>query len=62
MNTETARLANVTWILIPDEQVRVLRAAWVIRDGSPVTASDNEKQPVPLLDWPADLFKDEICH
>jgi hypothetical protein len=63
MDTLTLRLANVSWIPISDRQVFVLRAVWLSRGETrapPGTSNDNELQRVPMLDWPATLFDDEV--
>jgi hypothetical protein len=66
MEMETVRLANVSWFSIPDRQVLALRAAWSSWNGSrgqTGVASDNEPRRLPILDWPAALFDDEMfCH
>ncbi len=61
MDMEIARLVNVAWLQIPDRQLFALRASWSSPDASrvrPGSRSCIEPQPVPMLDWPADLFDD----
>jgi hypothetical protein len=63
MQMETTRLANVHWLSIPDRQVFALRTAWMSRHGSrarPEPVPRNEPQRLPMLEWPATLFADEI--
>jgi hypothetical protein len=69
MNMEIVRLVNASrlgagpWRGISDRQVMALRTIWS-SDASATAYSDtnDETEPrrVPLLDWPEDLFDDEI--
>jgi hypothetical protein len=58
MDMETSRLDQASWVFTLDRDVR--------RDGSDASAgsaSGYKPRPVPMLDWPANLFDDEIvCH
>jgi hypothetical protein len=64
MNMGIARLANVSSRSISDGQVVALRSAWWVRDIAQMPSGRSvirePAQKVPMLDWPADLFADEI--
>lgn len=63
MDMEIARLTNVSWLQVSDREVMALRAAWSVSDRSedrPDAACDNEPLRLPMLDWPPDLFADDI--
>jgi hypothetical protein len=63
MNMQTARLANVAWLSISDGQAFALRAAWFpANDARPWAGIrfDAEPQRLPMLDWPQNLFEDEV--
>ncbi len=66
MDMETARLTNVSWLSIPDRHIVALRSAWWCRTVAPTWAAspaNDQALPVPMLDWPSDLFADDIvCH
>jgi hypothetical protein len=61
MEMEFVRLANVSWLQIPDRQVLAMRAVALSADRSPPRwgSSADILRPVPILDWPATLFDDE---
>jgi hypothetical protein len=54
MNMEIARPANVSWLQVPGRQVLTVRTALSSMDGWPAVRAS---QPVPMLDWPSDLFE-----
>jgi hypothetical protein len=66
MDMEITRLANASWLHIPDRQVFAIRAVWLCSDGSrtqPNAASGTPLQRVPVLDWPPTLFEEaQVCH
>ncbi len=61
MNMEIVKFAQQNWHQIPDCQAVVMR--WldltvpphVVRHANPITSPG-----LPALDWPADLFADEV--
>ena len=60
MNMEITRLANASWLQIPDCQVVAIRSVRLSKDE---TRTQFETPPVPMLDWPPTLFDDEqSCH
>ncbi len=63
MEMEIERLTSVSWLQFSDRQVLALRAAGSFTNESANrqdVACDNEPQPLPMLDWPPDLFAGEI--
>jgi len=59
MEMEIARLANVSWLHIPDRQVLAMRTA-SLSCNSASRFSAEVQEPVPMLDWPSTLFDDEV--
>jgi hypothetical protein len=63
MDMEIARLTNISWLRAPDPQAVAMRAAWMrpVRSWTqPGRRSTEDTLPVPMLDWPAALFQDEM--
>jgi hypothetical protein len=66
MGIEIARLANISWLQVPDLQASIMRmtlATSIDTQTGSRPASGNEALPLPALDWPSKLFDDEaVCH
>ena len=62
MNMEIARLTNASWLQVPDRRIAAMQAMSLRandRRGQPSRPLAELKEPVPMLDWPTDLFRDE---
>ena len=66
MSMEIARLANISWLQVPDLQAFIMRmtvSTSIDSQNGSRPASGNEALPLPELDWPPKLFDDEaVCH
>jgi hypothetical protein len=63
MDMEIARLSSISWAQIPDRQAVAVRGVWQQLNQSWTQLARrgaNDPRPVPMLDWPAALFQDEI--
>jgi hypothetical protein len=66
MRLEIARLANISWLQVPDLWASILRMNVSTRTGSQTrsqaaSASAADALPLPELDWPPKLFDDEAA-
>ena len=66
MDMPIARLAATVWRQITDLRGFAMRTVWLFAHGSrnrPGSPFNSGPQRLPPLDWPPDLFDDELlCH
>ena len=65
MDMEIVRLANTSWLQVPDRLASIVRAVSRSSDGPQARSGGSAAEillRVPMLDWPSTLFDDEMLY